>query len=124
MSCLETISKTAKVPYSFTGQFEVITFNEAGLLVVLHNILIILIVRSKKFWNLSHTHIYLSNYCLQFAGMKRFSDGNMGGPFKRSRMGPDDIEVRLLIPSKVSDFMCCIANWVHLSLNVILYSYT
>lgn len=33
--------------------------------------------------------------------MKRFSDGNMGGPFKRSRMGPDDIEVRLLIPSKV-----------------------
>lgn len=34
--------------------------------------------------------------------MKRFSDGNMGGPFKRSRMGPDDIEVRLLIPSKVS----------------------
>lgn len=26
----------------------------------------------------------------------------MGGPFKRSRMGPDDVEVRLLIPSKVS----------------------
>uniref|UniRef100_A0A1B6FYZ2 K Homology domain-containing protein n=1 Tax=Cuerna arida TaxID=1464854 RepID=A0A1B6FYZ2_9HEMI len=34
--------------------------------------------------------------------MKRFSDGNMGGPYKRSRMGPDDIEVRLLIPSKVA----------------------
>lgn len=39
--------------------------------------------------------------CNFVSGMKRFSDGNMGGPFKRSRMGPDDIEVRLLIPSKV-----------------------
>ncbi|XKL61357.1 hypothetical protein PGB90_008414 [Kerria lacca] len=34
--------------------------------------------------------------------MKRFNDGFSGGPPKRSRMGPDDVEIRILIPSKVA----------------------
>jgi hypothetical protein len=35
--------------------------------------------------------------------MKREADGEMGSPQKRSRRGDD--EVRLLIPSKVSDVL-------------------
>lgn len=38
----------------------------------------------------------------RMSGMKRYSDGNMGGPQKRFRGGPDDMEIRLLIPSKVA----------------------
>lgn len=34
--------------------------------------------------------------------MKRFNDGHSNAPFKRPKMGPDDIELRVLIPSKVS----------------------
>lgn len=33
--------------------------------------------------------------------MKRFNDGHSNAPFKRPKMGPDDIELRVLIPSKV-----------------------
>lgn len=33
--------------------------------------------------------------------MKRFNDGFSGGPPKRSKIGPDDVEIRILIPSKV-----------------------
>lgn len=36
--------------------------------------------------------------------MKRFNDGHSNAPFKRPKMGPDDIELRVLIPSKVFDF--------------------
>ncbi|XP_060871962.1 heterogeneous nuclear ribonucleoprotein K homolog isoform X1 [Metopolophium dirhodum] len=34
--------------------------------------------------------------------MKRFNDGHSNAPFKRPKMGPDDIELRVLIPSKVA----------------------
>ncbi|XP_065214267.1 heterogeneous nuclear ribonucleoprotein K isoform X2 [Planococcus citri] len=34
--------------------------------------------------------------------MKRFNDGFSGGPPKRSKIGPDDVEIRILIPSKVA----------------------
>lgn len=34
--------------------------------------------------------------------MKRFNDGHSNAPFKRPKMGPDDIELRVLIPSKVN----------------------
>lgn len=34
--------------------------------------------------------------------MKRINDGFAGAPPKRSRVGPDDVEVRILIPSKVA----------------------
>lgn len=35
--------------------------------------------------------------------MKRFNDGYSGAPApKRARMGPDDVEIRILIPSKVA----------------------
>lgn len=36
--------------------------------------------------------------------MKRFNDGHSNAPFKRPKMGPDDIELRVLIPSKVNLF--------------------
>lgn len=37
--------------------------------------------------------------------MKRFNDGHSNAPFKRPKMGPDDIELRVLIPSKVFLFI-------------------
>lgn len=37
--------------------------------------------------------------------MKRFNDGHSNAPFKRPKMGPDDIELRVLIPSKVLIFL-------------------
>jgi hypothetical protein len=40
------------------------------------------------------------NFCI-ILDMKRFNDGHSNAPFKRPKMGPDDIELRVLIPSKV-----------------------
>lgn len=44
----------------------------------------------------------LLNIQLGERGVKRFNDGYSGGPPKRSKLGPDEIEIRVLIPSKVS----------------------
>lgn len=43
-------------------------------------------------------------YVCLFLDMKRFNDGHSSAPFKRPKMGPDDIELRVLIPSKVFKF--------------------
>lgn len=45
--------------------------------------------------------------------MKRFNDGHSNAPFKRPKMGPDDIELRVLIPSKVH---FCFLTFINLNI--------
>lgn len=49
--------------------------------------------------------------------MKRYNDGHSNAPFKRPKMGPDDIELRVLIPSKVFFLFKC---YLILDQNVII----